>query len=74
MRTPYLVLFFDASAACLLHALLVKKLLLSKLGEKYSQRLVINSALWLVTSAAATILSFYLVFFEAPSRMLAAFL
>ena len=72
-RVQYLVIIFVAIASCLLHALLVKKMLFSKLGKSFSQRLIVNSVCYMVLSIGALVVSAYLVLFDEISGMFVAF-
>ena len=41
-----------------------QKIAFTKLGEKHSQRLAVNSILWIAATFAGAILSSYLIFIE----------
>ena len=69
----YLIIVSVAIASCLLHTLLVKKLLFSELSKSFSQRLIVKSVFYMVLAIAALILSAYFVLFDTISGMFAAF-
>ena len=69
----YLIIISVAIASCLLHALLVEKLLFSKLGKSFSQRLIVNSVCYMILSIGALIVSAYFVLFDTMRGMFAAF-
>ena len=71
-RVQYLIIISVSFTSCLLHALLVKKLLLSELGKIFSPRLIVSSILYIITSIAIIILSAYLIIYVTYSGMFAA--
>ena len=68
-RVQYSVIIMVAIASCLLHALLVKKLLFSKLNKSFSQRLIINSVFFMILAISALLLSAYFLLNDAISGM-----
>ena len=72
-HVQYSVIIMIAIASCLLHALLVRKLLFSKLGKSFSQRLILNSVLYIMLTFASLLGSAYLVLFDEISGIFVAF-
>ena len=72
-HVQYLIIISIAIASCLLHTLLVRKLLVSNLGKCVSQRFAINSVFYICLSIGCLLVSAYSVLFDAISGMFIAF-